>query len=194
MWFDFITAKLATEDAPHPQNADTGPVMVALVTRTTLRVDLVAGLTGATIVLPQAVAFAIIAGLPPEYGIYTAMITPIIAAIFGSSMVMVSGPTTAISAIVFSSVSGIVAPGSPEFIQMVILLTVCVGAIQFAFGVAGLGRLMAFVSHSVMLGFTAAAAILIAVSQLGAVIGVASSGGSIIERLTYVVAASAEAN
>jgi SulP family sulfate permease len=70
-----------------------------------IKADLIAGLTGAVIVLPQGVAFATIAGLPPEYGLYTAMVTPIIAALFGSSLHLVSGPTTAISIVVFSSIS-----------------------------------------------------------------------------------------
>lgn len=153
------------------------------VTRATVRSDLIAGLTGATVVLPQAVAFAAIAGLPPEYGVAAAAITPIIAALFGSSMVMVSGPTTAISAIVFSSVSGIVTPGTAEFFQIAVLLAVLVGAIQLCFGLFGLGRLVAFVSHSVMLGFTAAAATLIAISQISPLLGIPSVGHSIGERL-----------
>ena len=75
------------------------------ITRETLRADLIAGLTNAVIVLPQGVAFALIAGLPPEFGLYTAMVTPIIAALFGSSRHLISGPTTAISIVVFSTVS-----------------------------------------------------------------------------------------
>ena len=67
--------------------------------------DLIAGLTGTVIVIPQAVAFAIIAGLPPVYGFYTAMITPVVAALFGSSYHLISGPTTAISIVVFATVS-----------------------------------------------------------------------------------------
>jgi len=154
------------------------------VTKDTLRADLIAGFTNATIVLPQAVAFATIAGLPPEYGLYTAMVTPIIAALFGSSMVMISGPTTAISAVVFSTVSGLHVPGSEAFIQMVLLLTLLVGLIQFALGYAGIGRLVAFVSHSVMLGFTAAAAVLIAASQLADALGVDTErGGSVFTRI-----------
>ncbi|MCB0836456.1 MAG: SulP family inorganic anion transporter, partial [Bacteroidetes bacterium] len=74
-----------------------------LVNRNTLKSDLLAGLTGAVIVLPQGVAFAMIAGLPPEYGLYTAMITPVIAALFGSSYHLISGPTTAISIVVFAA-------------------------------------------------------------------------------------------
>jgi SulP family sulfate permease len=75
-----------------------------LVTAETIRADLIAGFTGAVIVLPQGVAFATIAGLPPEYGLYTAMVTPIVAALFGSSRHLISGPTTAISIVVFSAI------------------------------------------------------------------------------------------
>jgi len=85
-----------------------------LVTPATLKADMIAGFTGAVIVLPQGVAFAAIAGLPPEYGLYTAMITPIIAALFGSSYHLISGPTTAISIVVFSAVSHHADPGTPE--------------------------------------------------------------------------------
>ncbi len=165
------------------------------VTKDTLRADLIAGFTNATIVLPQAVAFATIAGLPPEYGLYTAMVTPIIAALFGSSMIMISGPTTAISAVVFSTVSGLHVPGSEAFIQMVLLLTLLVGLIQFALGFAGIGRLVAFVSHSVMLGFTAAAAVLIAASQLSDALGVDTEpGGSVFTRIFRTIDAADTAN
>ncbi|MEQ3626249.1 MAG: SulP family inorganic anion transporter [Celeribacter sp.] len=146
------------------------------ITASSLRRDALAGLTGAAIVLPQAVAFASIAGLPPEYGLYTAMIPPVVAAIFGSSLVMVSGPTTAISAVVFSALSGRFVPGTAEFIQAAILLAFLVGVIQLALALARVGRLAGFVSHSVMIGFTAAAAMLIFVSQLGPALGLPPSG------------------
>ncbi len=143
-----------------------------LVSGKTIKSDLVAGLTGATIVLPQGVAFATIAGLPAEYGLFTAMITPVVAALFGSSLVMVSGPTTAISAVLFSTLAGSYEPFSVAFVQMALTITLVVGAIQIALGYAGLGRLVTFVSHSVMIGFTAVAAVLIAASQLGDAMGV----------------------
>lgn len=138
----------------------------------TLRADSVAAITGATLVLPQGVAFAAIAGLPPEFGFYTAMIPPVIAALFGSSWHLVSGPTTAISALVFGALSGSLVPGSSEFISAAITLTVLVGLIRLVFGLARLGALVDFVSHSVMTGFTAGAAILIALSQVKHSIGV----------------------
>lgn len=143
-----------------------------LINATTLKADFFAGLTGAVIVLPQGVAFATIAGLPPEYGLYTAMVTPILAALFGSSFHLVSGPTTAISIVVFSAVSHHAAPGSPEFISMALTLTFLAGIYQLAFGLARMGVLVNFVSHTVVIGFTAGAAILIATSQLKNITGI----------------------
>jgi len=137
-----------------------------LITKESIRADLFAGLTGAVIVLPQGIAFATIAGLPPEYGLYTAMVTPIIAALFGSSRHLVSGPTTAISIVVFSAVSHHAEPGTTEFITMALTLTFLAGIYQLAFGLARLGSLVNFVSHTVVIGFTAGAAILIATSQM----------------------------
>ncbi len=132
----------------------------------TLKADIYAGLTGAIVVLPQGVAFALIAGLPPIYGLYTAIILPIVAALFGSSRHLISGPTTAISIVIFSTVSQFAVPGTPEYIQIAISITLLTGLIQLALGIARLGSLVNFVSHSVVLGFTAGAAILIGVGQL----------------------------
>jgi SulP family sulfate permease len=143
-----------------------------LVNRESLRADVIAGLTGAVIVLPQGVAFATIAGMPPEYGLYTAMVTPIIAALFGSSLHLVSGPTTAISIVVFSAISHHAAPGSPEFVSLALMLTFLAGVYQLAFGLARLGALVNFVSHTVVIGFTAGAAILIATSQMKHITGI----------------------
>lgn len=143
-----------------------------LVSKESLKANLMAGLTGAVIVLPQGVAFATIAGLPPEYGLYTAMVTPIIAALFGSSHHLVSGPTTAISIVVFSAVSHHATPGSPEFVALALTLTFLAGVYQLAFGLARLGVLVNFVSHTVVIGFTAGAAILIATSQMKHILGV----------------------
>ena len=143
-----------------------------LITKSTLKADFLAGLTGAVIVLPQGVAFATIAGLPPEYGLYTAMVTPIVAALFGSSLHLVSGPTTAISIVVFSAISHHAEPGTPEFLSLVLTLTFLAGVYQLAFGLARLGALVNFVSHTVVIGFTAGAAILIATSQMKHITGI----------------------
>ncbi len=138
----------------------------------TIKADLMAGLVGAIIVLPQGIAFAIIAGLPPVYGLYTAIITPIVAALFGSSRPLVSGPTTAISLVVFASVSQFAEPGSPEYISKVLLLTFLAGLIQVGLALARMGRYISFVSHTVVVGFTAGAAVLIVTNQLRGVLGI----------------------
>jgi len=137
-----------------------------LVDKNTHRADLIAGITGAMIVLPQGVAFATIAGLPPQYGLYAAMVPAIVAALFGSSWHLVSGPTTAISIAVFASVSPHAAAGTPEFISLVLTLTFLVGLFQLILGLARMGTLVNFISHTVVIGFTAGAAILIASSQI----------------------------
>ena len=146
-----------------------------MVNRRIMRADILAGITGAIIVLPQGVAFAIIAGLPPEYGLYSAIVPAVIAALFGSSRHLISGPTTAISIVIFTTISPLAPPSSSEYIQMVLTLTFLAGLFQLALGFARLGALVNFVSHSVVVGFTSGAAILIATSQLSNLIGVATA-------------------
>ena len=131
----------------------------------TLRTDLMAGLTGAVVVLPQGVAFATIAGMPPEYGLYAGMIPAIVAALFGSSWHLVSGPTTAASIVLFSGLSVLAEPGSVDYVRLALTLTLMVGVIELAMGLARLGTLVNFISHSVVVGFTAGAALLIASNQ-----------------------------
>jgi len=162
-----------------------------LVDRTSTRADLMAGITGALIVLPQGVAFATIAGMPPEYGLYAAMVPAIIAALFGSSWHLVSGPTTAISIAVFAAMSPLADPGSPEFIGMVLTLTFLVGLFQLILGLARMGVLVNFISHTVVIGFTAGAALLIAASQVKNFFGIAIERGApfyvVIERFVEQV-------
>ncbi|MCX7560582.1 SulP family inorganic anion transporter [Sulfitobacter sp. F26204] len=166
-----------------------------LVNSNTLKTDAIAGLTNAAIVLPQGVAFAIIAGLPPEFGLFTAVVVALIAGIWGSSMVMVSGPTTAISAVIFASMSQFAPPGSETYIAMVLTLTLMVGAIQIIAGIFKMGGLISFISHSVLIGFTAAAALLIAASQLGGALGLERGrGGGVFERLWHVAQQLGEIN
>ncbi|MBK1709231.1 SulP family inorganic anion transporter [Marichromatium gracile] len=137
-----------------------------------LRADLVAALTGAIVVLPQGVAFATIAGMPPEYGLYAGMVPAIIAALFGSSRHLVSGPTTAASVVVFSSLSVMAVPGTPDYVALALTLTFMVGVLELALGLARMGALVNFISHAVVVGFTAAAAVLIAAKQLKHFFGV----------------------
>lgn len=135
------------------------------ISKESLNADFIAGLTGAVLVLPQGVAFATIAGMPPEYGLYASMVPAIVAALFGSSWHLVSGPTTAASIVMFSALGQLAAPSSEQYISLAITLTFMVGVIQLAMGVARLGTLVNFISHSVIIGFTTGAAILIITKQ-----------------------------
>ncbi len=142
------------------------------VGRAELKADTVAAIVGALVVLPQAVAFATIAGMPPEYGLYAGMVPAIIAALFGSSRHLVSGPTTAASVVVFSALSMMALPGSPDYVMLALTLTFMVGVMELALGLARMGALVNFISHSVVVGFTAGAALLIAAKQIKHFFGV----------------------
>lgn len=155
------------------------------VSRETVRVDLIAGLTGAALVLPQGVAFATIAGMPPEYGLYASMVPAIVAALFGSSWHLVSGPTTAASIVMFSALSTLAAPGSEQYVALAITLTFMVGVIQFAMGIARLGALVNFISPSVIVGFTAGAAILIITKQTENFFGLELPSGAPFYEILY---------
>jgi SulP family sulfate permease len=174
-------------DAPTPQPMKLPAGLLAklfpflrwwpLVTRQSLREDLLAGLTGALIVLPQGVAFATIAGLPPEYGLYAAMIPAVVAALFGSSWHLVSGPTTAISIAIYAAIHHLAEPGTPQYVGLILTLTLQVGIFQVALGLARMGALVNFISHTVVIGFTTGAAVLIAASQIRAFFGVEIARG-----------------
>ncbi len=148
-----------------------------LVNRNSLRDDLLAGLTGALIVLPQGVAFATIAGLPPEYGLYAAMLPAVVAALFGSSWHLVSGPTTAISIAIYGAVHHLAEPGTPQYVGLILTLTLQVGIFQMALGLARMGALVNFISHTVVIGFTTGAAVLIAASQIRNFFGIEIARG-----------------
>src|SRR5258706_4204902 len=107
---------------------------VRVVDRTTLRADAIAGMLGALLVLPQGFAFATLAGLPPEYGLYTAIVPCVVAALFGSSWHVVSGPTNANSLALFATLAPLAAVGSPAYIQLALAVTVLVGVMQWLIG------------------------------------------------------------
>lgn len=143
-----------------------------LVNRRSASADLTAGLTGAVVVLPQSVAFATIAGMPPEYGLYAGMIPAIVAALYGSSWHLVSGPTTAASIVLFSALAARAVPGSAQYVELALTLTLMVGLIELALGVLKLGTIVNFISHSVVIGFTAGAGVMIAISQVRHFLGI----------------------
>ena len=131
-----------------------------------IRLDLVAGATVAVLAIPQCIAYASIAGLPPTYGLYTAVVATIAGALWGSSRHLSTGPTNAISILVLSILTPLAAIGGAEYLVAASVMAVMVGALCIVFGFAGLGMLVNFASRSVLLGFTAGAGVLIAVGQL----------------------------
>ncbi|CAM5795112.1 SulP family inorganic anion transporter [Rhizobacter fulvus] len=144
---------------------------VGRVDKLTLRADLIAGILGALLVLPQGFAFAALAGLPPEYGLYTAIVPCVIAALFGSSLHVVSGPTNANSLALFATLAPLAAVGSPAYIQLALAVTVLVGVMQWLIGVLRLGSIANFISPSALRGFMTGAAALIAVHSLTDLMG-----------------------
>lgn len=137
----------------------------------TLRADLAAGLLGALLVLPQGVAFATLAGLPPQYGLYSAIVPCIVAALFGSSRHVMSGPTNANSLALFAVLTPLAVAGSPGYIELALAVTVLVGLMQWLVGALRLGSLAHFISPSALFGFTSGAALLIAVHALKDALG-----------------------
>ncbi len=141
-----------------------------------LRADLVAGLTVAVVLLPQAIAYALIAELPAEAGLYAAVIAGIAGALWGSSKHLQTGPTNAASLLVLTTLLPILPPGTPEYIAAASLMAIMVGAIRFSMGMLHLGILANFVSDSVIIGFTAGAGILISANQLRHLFGLSVPG------------------
>lgn len=139
-----------------------------------LKFDLMAGLTVAIVALPQSMAYALIAGVDPVYGLYTAIVAAIIGSIFGSSDHLVTGPTNAIALMIASQVKNFT---DSDFLTMLFLLTFLVGFIQLMLGVLRVGKIINFVSHSVIVGFTAGAGIIIALGQLNQFFGISLPKG-----------------
>jgi sulfate permease, SulP family len=142
----------------------------------TARRDLVAGATVAAIAIPQAMAYALIAGVDPRFGLYSAIVVTLVASIFGSSSHLINGPTNAISLVVFSSLIGFDARF--DAYQAMFLLGVMVGVTQIFIAVFKLGDLTRYISESVVLGFMAGAGLLVAIGQVGNFLGVAKTGGN----------------
>jgi len=137
-----------------------------------VKINFLAGLTVALVLIPQSMAYAQLAGLPAYYGLYAAFLPVAIGAMFGSSNQLATGPVAVVSLLTASALATLAAPGSDDFIALAIMLTLLVGLIQLALGVFKLGVIVNFLSHPVIVGFTNAAAIIIALSQLSKVLGV----------------------
>jgi SulP family sulfate permease len=144
-----------------------------------LRADALAGLTGAIVVLPQGVAFATLAGLPPQHGLWAAMLPCVVAALFGSSRLMVTGPANAISLSTLALLAPLAEPFSARYVELAITLAFLVGMMQVLLGLARVGALVERVPQAVVVGFTAGAALLIANAQLGTLLGLPLPGGGV---------------
>lgn len=137
-----------------------------------LKGDIVAGLTVGVMLIPQGIAYALIAGLPPIYGLYTAMIPQIVYAIFGTSRQLAVGPVAMDSLIVAAGVTTLAQIGTDQFVEFAILLALMMGVLQIAFGMFRLGFLVNFLSKPVISGFTSAASLIIGLSQLKNLLGI----------------------
>ena len=143
-----------------------------LTDKTTLRADIIAGITVALVLIPQSMAYAALAGLPPYYGLYAAFLPPIVASLLGSSRQLATGPVAVVSLLTASALEPLATAGSESYIVYAILLALMVGIFQLSLGLLRLGVLVNFLSHPVVMGFTNAAAIIIATSQLPKIFGV----------------------
>jgi sulfate permease, SulP family len=141
-----------------------------------LRRDVIAALTVAAISLPQAMAYALLAGVDPRYGLYSAIVVTAVASIFGSSSHLINGPTSAISLVVFAALAAFDPDQRVEAAEGMFLLGVMIGAIQIAIGAFRLGDLTRYISESVILGFMSAAAALLAIGQIGTALGLRERG------------------
>ena len=137
-----------------------------------LKADLLAGLTVALVLIPQSMAYAQLAGLPPHYGLYASFLPIAIAALWGSSNHLSTGPVAVVSLLTASALEPFASAGSAEYVVYAVLLALLVGAVQLLLGVLRLGVVVNFLSHPVVLGFTNAAAIIIGLSQLNKLLGV----------------------
>ncbi|MBI3777434.1 MAG: SulP family inorganic anion transporter [Gammaproteobacteria bacterium] len=137
-----------------------------------LRADIIAGITVALVLIPQSMAYAQLAGLPPYYGLYAAFLPPMVAALFGSSRQLATGPVAVVSLLTAAALEPIAASGSPGYVAYAITLSLLVGLFQLGLGLLRLGVVVNFLSHPVIIGFTNAAAIIIATSQLDKIFGV----------------------
>jgi SulP family sulfate permease len=138
----------------------------------TVRADLMAGVTGALVLVPKAMAYAQLSGLPLYFGLYTAFVPAIVGALWGSSRQLATGPVAIVSLMTAAAVTPLAVSNTPEYIGLALLLTFLVGLIQLLLGVLKLGTIVNFVSHPVILGFMNAAAIIIGLSQLDLLLGI----------------------
>jgi SulP family sulfate permease len=154
--------------------------------RSELRPDLIAAVTVTVILLPQALAYALIVELPPEMGIYAAVVAGIVGGLWGSSRQAHTGPTNALSLLVLSSLMITNQPGTAQFVVAAGVMAVMVGVFQLAMGLLRLGVLVNFVSHSVVVGFASGAGVLIAAKQVRHLLGLEFESHTLVETIQGV--------
>jgi SulP family sulfate permease len=165
--------------------------------RNELRRDLLAGLTVAAVSLPQAMAYALIAGVDPRFGLYSAIVVTAIASIFGSSSHLINGPTNAISLVVFSALAIFDPEARYDAYQATFLLGIMVGSLQILIAVFRLGDLTRYISESVVLGFMAGAGLLVGLGQIGNLLGIPDKGSGhqlLVHRLWLTLTSHAPVN
>lgn len=160
--------------------------------RADLRGDLSAGLTVAVMLVPQAMAYGLLAGLPPIMGLYASLVPMVAYSLFGTSRQLSVGPVAIDSLLVAAALGPLAAARTPEYIALAVLLAVMVGAIELGLGVLRLGFLVKFLSHPVVIGFTSAAALIIGLGQLGAVLGLELTRSDRIHVIVWEAAARIE--
>lgn len=142
------------------------------LTRETLKADSISGITVALLLIPQSMAYAQLAGLPPHYGLYAAFLPVLAGALFGWCHQLQTGPVAMTSLLTATVLAPLAAAGSPQIVNLAVLLCLMTGIIRFCLGISRMSFFVNFLSHSVVVGFTNAAAIIIAISQLGKLVGV----------------------
>ena len=158
---------------------------VPMLNSEVVRADIIAGVVAGMLILPQAIALATLAGLPPEIGLYTAIFPVLICALFGSSWHVLSGPNTSISVIVALIVGAYATEATPDFVMYAITLTFMAGIIQIVFGFARLGVIFNYFSHSVMVALVTGVGVIIIVQQLGNFLGLTVNSGEAVEDTLY---------
>lgn len=162
--------------------------------RADLPSDMVAGIVTAIMLIPQSMAYAQLAGLPPQIGLYASVVPLIIYALLGTSGQLSVGPVAITSLLVFSGVSALAEPGSPRYIQLVLLLALIVGVMKLGLGLLRLGAMLNFISHPVLAAFTSASALIIAAGQLKYLLGYPIGGEHLYETLARAVAGLRQTN
>jgi SulP family sulfate permease len=161
--------------------------------RQNAKADILAGITVGILLIPQGMAYALLAGLPPIYGLYAGIVPLLLYPFFGSSRHLSVGPVALVSLLVLTGLSELAAPGSAEYVQLAIATALLAGLIQIALAALRLGFLINFLSHPVIAGFTSAAAFIIAVSQLGSLLGMDIARSTQVHEILGAVAQHLEA-